>query len=63
LVKVVHGRFKPRRQEAYQSLPRSVLAELTPLVNLDWSTNAYHDADLSQPPFYYAITNAYQPRS
>ena len=37
-------------------LPESLLAVRNPVVILDWSTNAYHDADLSQPPFSYAIT-------
>ena len=33
--------------DAYQTLPDPVLAERTPLVILDWSTNAYQSADLA----------------
>ena len=37
--------------DAYQMLPRSMLAVRNPLVFLDWSTNAYHliDLGLNQP--------------
>ena len=47
--------------DAYQTLPRSVLAVRNPLVFLAWSTNAYHTADLALPPFYCVITTTYHP--
>ena len=48
--------------DAYQTLPEYLLAVRIALVILDWSTNAYHDADLSASPLSYAITKHYQPR-
>ena len=36
--------------DAYQTLPRSMLAVRNPEVFLDWSTNAYQPADLGLNP-------------
>ena len=36
-----------------------MLAMLKPLVHLDWSTNAYHIADLSLNPGQNTFTNHY----
>ena len=40
-------------------LPRSLLAMRTPLVFLDWSTRAYHSADLGLTFGCTAFTNHY----
>ena len=46
--------------DAYQMLPRSMLAVRNPLVILDWSTNAYHSADLGLDLPRIAFTNHYR---
>ena len=46
--------------DAYQTLPRSVLAVRNPLVVLDWSTNCYHPSDLGLTFGYTAFTNHYR---
>ena len=46
-------------ENAYQSLPRSVLAVRNPLVVLVWSTNAYHSADLAGTLPRASFTNHY----
>ena len=43
----------------YQTLPDPVLAERTPLVHLDWSTNAYHSLNLSLNRPGLCFTNYY----
>jgi len=45
--------------DAYQMLPRSMLAVRTPLVILDWSTNAYHMINLSLSRPTICFTNHY----
>ena len=45
--------------DAYQTLPEYLLAVRNPLVFLDWSTNAYHIADLGLNPGQNTITNHY----
>ena len=45
--------------DAYQMLPESLLAVRNPLVHLDWSTNAYHVADLGLNLGQNTITNHY----
>ena len=45
--------------DAYQTLPEYLLAMLKPLVILDWSTNAYHPADLGLDLPRVAFTNLY----
>ena len=45
--------------DAYQTLPRSMLAMRNPLVILDWSTNAYHSRDLGLTFGCTAFTNHY----
>ena len=46
--------------DAYQMLPRSMLAVRNPLVFLDWSTNCYHPSDLGLTFGYTAFTNHYR---
>ena len=43
----------------YQTLPDPVLAVRNPVVVLDWSTNAYHRADLALHLPYKTFTNLY----
>ena len=43
----------------YQTLPRSMLAVRTPLVFLDWSTNAYQSPDLGRNLPRGCFTNLY----
>jgi hypothetical protein len=45
--------------DAYQPLPRSLLAERNPLVVLVWSTNAYQSADLALTRGRTTFTNLY----
>ena len=45
--------------DAYQMLPRSMLAVRNPLVFLDWSTNAYHPSDLGLSRPSLCFTNHY----
>ena len=47
-------------RDAYQSLPYFLPVMLKPLVILDWSTNAYHSADLGQTLWRVSFTNDYR---